>query len=89
MNRHERRATAKNRVMAKCNACEADACEVHVLKPRAIYVGDATAPDDLGICKGCPCSAGVCDSCGETEGHWLGCTRVGLPESHTVAVAVH
>ena len=80
MNRHERRAQAKNRLVAKCDGCVADACECYVLRPRAIYVGDPTAPEDIGICKGCPCSTGLCDSCGETGGHWLGCPRVGLAE---------
>lgn len=80
MNRHERRARAKKRFVAKCQACEAETCVVHVLKRRAIYTDDPTAPEDLGICKGCPCSTGRCDSCGETEGHWLGCKLVGMPE---------
>lgn len=82
MNRHQRRAKAAvgDRVMAKCAMCDADACEVHVVERRAIYADDPTAPQDLGICKGCPCSVGTCDSCGETDGHWLGCRAVGLPE---------
>ena len=82
MNRHQRRARAKQRFVAKCQGCEAEACVLHTLKRRAIYEDDPTAPEDLGICKGCPCSAGVCDSCGEREGHWLGCSVVGLPENH-------
>lgn len=76
MNRRQRRA---QRFVAPCSACGKD-CAIHALKPRAIYEGDPTAPDDLGICKGCPCSAGMCDACGESDGHWLGCPVVGLPE---------
>ena len=92
MNRHQRRAQSSRgplgakpgqRFSAKCNMCDADACEVHVLKRRAVYADDPTAPEDLGICKGCPCSPGMCDSCGEVEGHWLGCKAVGLPSGPT------
>lgn len=78
MNRRERRA-AKTRFIASCAMCDAETCVIHVLGRRAIYADDPSAPDDLGICRGCPCSAGMCDSCGETGQHWLGCTAVGLP----------
>lgn len=81
MNRQQRRAMKGGRFVAKCAACEADACAVHVLDRREIYRDDPTAPRDLGICKGCPCAAGRCDACGEVGGHWLGCTIVGLPDA--------
>lgn len=81
MNRQQRRAFQKKRFVAKCAACETDSCRIHVLGVRAIYAGDPTAPEDLGICKGCPCATGRCDACGETDQHWLGCSRVGLPEA--------
>lgn len=84
MNRHERRAKAAkgDRYVADCAMCETKPCEIHVLGVRAIYEGDVTAPKDLGICKGCPCANGTCDTCGETGMHWLGCAAVGLPEDH-------
>jgi hypothetical protein len=76
------------RFVASCKMCETETCELHVLRPRAVNVGDPTAPDDIGICKGCPCSVGKCDSCGETGGHWLGCDLVGMPtkEEHDASV---
>lgn len=71
---------AKERFLAKCALCDTETCLVHVLGRRAIYRSDPTAPKDLGICKGCPCSTGKCDWCGETGCHWLGCPAVGIPE---------
>jgi hypothetical protein len=61
-----------DRYVAKCLACEADACPVHVI--------ERLGQKDLGICKGCPCAEGVCVSCGRVGEHWLGCAVVGLPE---------
>lgn len=81
MNRQERRAKAKQRFVAACAMCDAETCAIHALGRRAIYEDDPTAPTDLGICKGCPCASGMCDSCGETGQHWLGCSAVGLPEA--------
>ena len=80
MNRQQRRASKGKRFVAKCNGCDAEHCDVHVLDARAIYADDPNAPEELGICKGCPCAVGMCDACGETGGHWLGCSIVGLPE---------
>lgn len=82
MNRQQRRAIAsgKQRFVATCAMCDAETCVIHVLGRRAKYADDPMAPDDLGICKGCPCAASTCDSCGETGQHWLGCKAVGLPE---------
>lgn len=81
--RNERRlrkkAMKKDRFVAKCAMCETEHCEVHVLGRRAKYADDPTAPEDLGICKGCPCAHGTCDACGETGQHWLGSAAVGLP----------
>jgi len=90
VNRHQRRAqkAQKQRFVAKCAMCETEHCEVHVLKVRAIYLGDPKAPTDLGICKGCPCAAGKCDSCGETGQHWLGCSAVGLPEGPAAGAVI-
>lgn len=79
MNRKQRRANKGKTFVAKCAMCETEHCVIHVLDRRAIYADDPTAPQDMGICKDCPCSAGKCDRCGETEGHWLGCELVGLP----------
>lgn len=85
MNRKQRRAASARgeRFVATCAMCkgEKEACEIHVLHRREIYRDDPTAPKDLGICKGCPCSSGKCDACGEVEGHWLGCKLVGLPDA--------
>lgn len=72
MNRRERRRAAKQRFVAKCRMCDADTCVLHVITRRG--------EKDLGICKGCPCSVGLCDSCGETGQHWLGCPAVGIEE---------
>lgn len=69
----------KKRFVAKCRMCETDSCVVHVLGKREMYKNDPKAPQDLGICKGCPCSNGKCDACGETGQHWLGCSMVGIP----------
>lgn len=84
MNRHARRAKEKQmagkRYVAKCAMCTAATCTIHVLERRAIYADDPTAPKDLGICEGCPCALGLCDTCGETGRHWLGCRAVGLQE---------
>lgn len=92
MNRRERRAknarARGQRFVAKCKMCFAEACEIHVLKRRAIYADDPTAPEDLGICEDCECSRGKCDSCGETGRHWLGCKAVGLPEGAPTGVAL-
>ncbi len=73
MNRHERRAHASRtkRFVAKCAMCESETCRIHVMQ--------RLGKEDLGICKGCPCSKGACDSCGFTGEHWLGCRAVGLP----------
>lgn len=71
MNRHERRAAKKQRFVAKCKLCDTETCVLHVI--------ERYGKEDLGICKGCPCSAGKCDACGETGQHWLGCSAVGLP----------
>lgn len=80
MNRKQRRAARGQRFVATCAMCETETCVIHVLRRREIYRDDPTAPEDLGICKGCPCSAGKCDACGEVDGHWLGCKLVGLPD---------
>lgn len=59
--------------VAKCALCTISVCVVHIIERQGAL--------DLGICKGCPCSMGTCTSCGETGRHWLGCDRVGIPET--------
>lgn len=87
MNRHTRRAHAKkgDRFVAHCKACpdgslpfedgKEPCCEIVVITRHG--------EKELGICRGCPCAAGKCDSCHETGHHWLGCPLVGLPAMPT------
>jgi len=74
VNRQQRRAQAARgeHFVASCAMCESEHCDIHVVR--------RFGKKDLGICKGCPCAAGTCDSCGHTGEHWLGCSAVGLPE---------
>ncbi len=80
MNRHQRRsqkstgplgAKPGDRYVADCAMCATKPCAIHVIQ--------RFGEQDLGICKGCPCSVERCQWCERTGEHWLGCAAVGLP----------
>ena len=94
MNRADRRRAAKEgqRFLAHCNACPAGSAKSEtVTEPCCeVVVIDRHGRKKLGICRGCDCSKGKCDVCGETGVHWLGCSVVGLPEgTPSTLMAVH
>lgn len=86
MNRRDRRSAKKkeeeeHRFFAACAMCTSLGHSQHTMEGKGvcqIHIVERNGKE-LGICRGCPCAKGTCDSCHMTGEHWLGCSAVGLP----------